>query len=136
MGGCDLRILCNLSLHLTLSNREAHLCLARCPRVCHSHYGEEVGEHLDMNEHEHKHEHEHEHKHVHEHEHKHEHEHGHEHEHDHEHEHEHEHVHEQEQDHDIAVSSHNILNNRKEKVEHLMPVYHLELLLFHLQERD
>ena len=62
------------------------------------------------------------------------HEHEREHEHVHEHVHEHERKHEQGQEHDIAVSSHNILKKRKEKVEHLMPIYHLELLLFHLQE--
>ena len=58
--------------------------------------------------------------------------HEHEREHEHVHVHEHERKHEQGQEHDIAISSHNILNNRKEKVEHLMSVYHLELLLFHL----
>ena len=62
------------------------------------------------------------------------HEHEREHEHVHEHVHEHERKHEQGQEHDIAVSSHNILNKRIEKVEYLMSVYHLELLLFHLQE--
>ena len=67
-------------------------------------------------------------------EHENEHKHDHEHEHDHKHEHVHGHKHEQEQEHDIAVSSHNILNKRIEKVEYLMSVYHLELLLFHLQE--